>query len=100
MKKPGNAPDKLRSQRTSDEDDESDVDKFEDDEDDLLDDEELAVLEGIRQTMEDEENTLIDKESWDCAKVQKLIDKEINLGVSALTKVCYCYMCPWNHTDD
>lgn len=58
------------------------------------------MLEGIQQTMEDEENTLIDEESWDRAEVQELMDKEINLGVSALTKVCYCYMCPWNHADN
>ncbi len=88
VKKSSDAADKSHSRRTDNNDEESDIDEVENDEDDLLDDEELAALEDLWKTLEEEEDALIEDLSWDCAKVLELTDEEINTGVAALTKVC------------
>lgn len=70
---------------------------MEDDEDDLLDDEELAALDDIWKTLEEEEDAVIEEASWDCDEVLELTDEEINLGVAALTKVrLFVTSCTWH----
>lgn len=71
----------------NDEGDKSDVDEFVEDNDDKLDDEELAAMDELGKELEEEEADDIN-ESDECAELFILDDDEINLGVFSLTKVC------------
>ncbi len=71
----------------------SDVDEFEDNEDDALDEEDCEALEDLRDDVKEAEEALIEEESCDRPEVTELTEEDIHLGVSSLTKVRYYSLC-------
>ncbi len=71
----------------------SNIDEFEDDEDNALDEEDCEALEDLKDDVEEAEEAVIEEESCDQLEVTGLTEEDIQLGVSSLTKVCCHCLC-------